>query len=1385
MMSKDSNGFDCENESRIPLYKFRRQQNIVNEDYDKSSKFIGREQELLKFIDVLEETKNGGGAFLVSGYRGAGKTRFVNRALLNYIKPKNKKKKTNVIDVKINLGNDTRLDSKTILSDMATLLREKVKHSSNQCIGALTRLTEVLITVLFTIPIVVLAFSLASQHWSTARIPFFALSNNAYYFFYFLGALVVIFVYVLHRIGVRNLIKNAIQASVFIGLIILFWTYLLFWPQATTYLTPLYNDATFFLYVIASLSTITLILSGIIYLMGEEKANILKELDKLIVRIHTTSEASTESGIQIGNKKYGHAHNAKTKKIIASPIGTNEIELQLQQILAKSKFDVFFIFDELDKLSGSTSDNFEVSISGSHETKYRKRQVDRLLGELKNLITRSNARYIFIAGRDMYDAYLGESGSTNSLYESLFSGHIYIPSLHTDRTDGETYLLDSIIETFVVSRLMECDPNGKLINDKTIAVKLTDYNNGLVKIAKNKRMENIFLLKIFIHFLAFHSWGNYKRLITLFESFVRKNSENKYELVFETKDMQRLILASHLYVLFHHNLSQTLMNADDKLVVSAFSVYHYIMKYHGMGFSRIHINRMYEAINIHSSPELSRIVDEIIGNVLSNHIRRIRNSFYRYRFSSLYERELHFITTISDNDSAAFNFSLDAMESVKQHYINILDDNKRTSDKNYEISMAPIRTVLGDYFLWEQSHDEASVQYGIASKILEEHQSENDFHTLIKLVEVCLKKASVAERSRNITVAVAIYMQAERYIEQSKILSSSAIEKQDSKWDVVLQPYWARRFLNLKRSAVHYNSVNHDSSRLYNNNEVHQYRAGILALFMENHQEAFTNFIDAAEKVDVLNVHNERASFLGGNACLKAGLTLFSKYGSDTYKALAKLERQNNTNTDPYSQKKEVLRRVLTVQFKNLEAIFKGLNETRKDGALTLDDLKSRVIDEAHNTDFKRFKFDMLKAGEINYGTETSNKQESLLTSALGLMVVAAESFKACRLHSNSAQSYLSINMMWEMFLELLPWRLFSKENGSALIKELFGHNGLPGQAEQIRKHITSIRPPQDDTKNSVKNWIIEAQKQAFECNVLATGKALSHSQKTTLRRNLKIQLHETPFLESSARKRVFHKDFLNHLLYQHYSIYGQLTIAAMLWEQMAASHIETGSSSEVMNIENKFLPFSVRYYSIMLWMKGKQYLSQLNNAPYDKGENKDKDKYLPKEKIITAINALINFSRASQYVSKTQGDASSMVLPPLFLIYYNMWETMYRQVSEYGRLSDYKDTYEQAIAHVHDEMDKEMKKVKDVSSRILDLSYLTQSAMDQFKITEKMGDPNSRNRTSILRNKYYLDDDYEDNMFHLDWCYCRAFAPGALVHRLTIEFEMERLKKQFRDKNQ
>jgi len=218
-----------------------------------------------------------------------------------------------------------------------------------------------------------------------------------------------------------------------------------------------------------------------------------------------------------------------------------------------------------------------------------------------------------------------------------------------------------------------------------------------------------------------------------------------------------------------------------------------------------------------------------------------------------------------------------------------------------------------------------------------------------------------------------------------------------------------------------------------------------------------------------------------------------------------------------------------------------------------------------------------------------------------------------------------------------------------------------------------------------------------------------------------------------------------------------------------------------------------------MSWLKGKKYLKNLKDQARKNKiqEAKDQD-YLKaaeapieaektfqqkKEQAysnLTSIanNAIVNLFRASQYISKTSGPAANTMLPPSFLIYYNMWEVLFLMVEKYLEIHTGKYSYKEAVLNVQQELDAQLSEAMDVSSIVLDLEYLKQSTLDLLLTVERMGDPNSRERTNILRNKYYLDDDYEDILFNMDWCYSRSFAGGALVHRLTIEYETARLKK-------
>jgi serine/threonine-protein kinase len=70
------------------------------------------------------------------------------------------------------------------------------------------------------------------------------------------------------------------------------------------------------------------------------------------------------------------------------------------------------VLDELDKLTALQN--------GLEE-------VERLLSGIKNVVTMRGAHYLFVAGPDLHDRVLKESGRGNSIYESIFAWQLYVP----------------------------------------------------------------------------------------------------------------------------------------------------------------------------------------------------------------------------------------------------------------------------------------------------------------------------------------------------------------------------------------------------------------------------------------------------------------------------------------------------------------------------------------------------------------------------------------------------------------------------------------------------------------------------------------------------------------------------------------------------------------------------------------------------------------------------------------------------------------------------------------------------------------------------------------------------------------------------------------------
>lgn len=88
---------------------------------------------------------------------------------------------------------------------------------------------------------------------------------------------------------------------------------------------------------------------------------------------------------------------------------------------------------------------------------------------------------------------------------------------------------------------------------------------------------------------------------------------------------------------------------------------------------------------------------------------------------------------------------------------------------------------------------------------------------------------------------------------------------------------------------------------------------------------------------------------------------------------------------------------------------------------------------------------------------------------------------------------------------------------------------------------------------------------------------------------------------------------------------------------------------------------------------------------------------------------------------------------------------------------------------------------IKNVSiempSSYLDVEYLASEAIRQLREICLMDDLSSISRFNILHNKYFLNNDYEDPGFNLDWTMLQMLIPSASMSISKIEEYMNKLK--------
>jgi hypothetical protein len=469
-----------------------------------------------------------------------------------------------------------------------------------------------------------------------------------------------------------------------------------------------------------------------------------------------THDTERENTIGINTGKGGPL--ARTKKS-RNAADAREIEKELQDILddmqriplVMCRPKVVIVFDELDKVepgdAGAEKDipQTKASLFSINATRERQTEILKILSNMKYFLSSAKAKFIFIAGREMFDIHLADVSERNNYIGSIFNVVILVPSFLTDHHTGKKTIphessIASLPEEFVCRRIIPHDYPVESYDLKNYRLYLENvvYKSLKDEVQKEEIVQKIIaVLQQFTIYLAHVSKGAPKKMIQLFESFVDihvESGENKKNTLFVQryhnsphflsfnyyKQYTLGIVAYLITPVFYRLAESNIKEHSDKLLVSSLRFVDFLFKFHKNTFSWKHLDMSPEMLEVNRAPELKSVVVDLLNYFSQVHINRSNFSLSEYKFDSSIANEIVAMAKTDEVFSALFSFSLDEMLPLKKHYQDMLEktekdypkekkDENRSSDFNDAISS--LQGVLGDLHYYDDELEEAEVYY--------------------------------------------------------------------------------------------------------------------------------------------------------------------------------------------------------------------------------------------------------------------------------------------------------------------------------------------------------------------------------------------------------------------------------------------------------------------------------------------------------------------------------------------------------------------------------------------------------------------------------------------------------------------------------------------------
>jgi len=1296
--------------------------------------FIGRKYLIEKIVNILEKTSKNRGSYLISGYRGVGKTSVINRAIEEYYPTCGILKRIyttlnltiralfkgefqlahekfmlmwkKVVVIRVNLGDSSKLAPMNIYYSIANILKDELNSCSLSRFFPSYFLNKIILSVLALVPIF-LSIVLIDHASDGFHKNIYSQKNSELLIYAFIFFMVVIVIYFINR--------------------------------------------------------------------AREKP--FREIDDLILRMENEVTESEFSELKNSVLKVGGRRNKKSL-----PIQSREAEHKLTRIINNLKvrriwknINIIFVFDEIDKLSER-----EMEI-----TKFNNKadQINKLLGSIKNFITTPKAQFFFITGREIIDSYYSESDSANSLYESLFDQVFEVPSFLTDEhksSENKTPTISGNIEAYVCRRL-------GYSKEKKPCNTLNEFYQDLIKVKEldeNKARLTILVLRNFIYYLTFHSWGNPKRLSSIFEGFMKTPSKHSgfdkskyivinddkkngdYWLQFTFNQQRSLSFCANLFTIFQHQLSREVSIIGDKITVSALSSLQFILKFHQHGFTRESLHRMSEAINIHRSPELNVIVDDLLSQVFKPYIRRVRNGAYRYRFQNSFEQEIRYISNISGIDSSSFNFSLNAMSRVKKHF-----EEDFENEKTCNLVRSKSSITLGDMSAIEQSFNLSAKHYTTAINLLSK-EGEGGTNMLLSgfdiqttYLEAIVKFGDLEEHRQNYSKSAILYAQANKFIERvifssgNKADTHKVLRSGDSKWDIYKQAYWASIFLSLKRSPP--SKIDDVENKLLRDN-----------LFDVStdprYHIRFANYI-----------------FFSGSANVESAADSYHRAYLFSRKKWGGVKTQEGFKESEGNERHDYLCCTALsglAESAFISSSFKlicSLVDERKDCKKLLIKKVAKII----------------KSPVVNIGYKEKCKEAPLYTNtSLYEETGSIDAFKALEKSAKGFERSSSFISAAIVYFKLISFRLIMLDILVSPEKEgEFSQEDIVVHFEKIRKY----------------------SKSAITCINLARQLDSSQSIKTLMIRDYQSDCADNIKYSDCSLSQLF--DFLIDpsidcpqsiivcsAFWQH-SFWGQKLAALLYWAEFIKSRIggndynnkilPTSDDSE--HFEPSKIPtLSIRSSIMMRWIYAR---SLIEKRLYTSSGGKFKGSGLLqdfREKSSSGKCISSSFLWKSAYLASRNlyfilldirlisRKNLDLVYPFLSHMYYEQWKLLESIVSCIIKNKVFRDknnlkSFRSITSFIQNQflmLDKHCGGRDKIAPSHFDYDFIYLKLIVNLKDAMHINDETSHTRTSILQQKYFFHDDHSDQEFRMDWTLSNMFSPAAFCMLEKVEHAHQEL---------